>query len=77
MPRVKLSFWLGELAPGDEIEVTDDELRVLQRDGRVAEVLEEPQAANEQATAQPQPGPEATDAAQPEPAPEPSGRKRR
>lgn len=39
MPRIKLAFWHGDHKPGDEIEVNEDELAALRRDGRVAEVL--------------------------------------
>ena len=39
MPRIKLAYWHGGSAPGDEIDVTGDELAALQRDGRVAEVV--------------------------------------
>lgn len=53
MPRIRLAYWLGELAPGDEIDVTDEELKPLQRDGRVAEVLDEPTAPTQPAPVQP------------------------
>jgi hypothetical protein len=39
MTRIRLAFWHGTHQPGDEIDVTDDELATLQRDGRVAAVL--------------------------------------
>ncbi|MFJ1657159.1 hypothetical protein [Streptomyces anthocyanicus] len=39
MPRIELAAWHGGRAPGTEVEVTDDELRDLVRDGRVAKVL--------------------------------------
>lgn len=42
MPRIRLAFWHGSHQPGDELDVTDDELRELRRDGRVAEVLGAP-----------------------------------
>jgi hypothetical protein len=66
MPRIKLAYWHGERNPGDEVDVTDEELRQLTVDGRVAEVLAAP------APAEPE-------QAQPESVPEPAetGRKRR
>lgn len=39
MPRIKLAYWHGSHKPGDEIDVSADELAGLHRDGRVAEVL--------------------------------------
>lgn len=39
MPRIRLSFWHGDHVPGDVIDVDDEQLRALKRDGRVAEVL--------------------------------------
>lgn len=39
MPRIELAAWHGGRAPGTEVEVTDDELRDLVRDGRVAKVV--------------------------------------
>lgn len=39
MPRIKLAFWHGDHNPGDELDVNDEELAGLRRDGRVAEVL--------------------------------------
>jgi hypothetical protein len=76
MPRIKLSTWYGDKAPGDEIDVDDAKLKALKRDGRVAEVLD-PGAGG---VAQPEPAvavsetgtPEAVEAAPPE-----TGRKRR
>lgn len=75
MPRIRLANWLGDHKPGDEIDVSDTELANLTRDGRVAEVVEEPSkkpamVAHEDApTAEPEPD-------QPEAAVE-TGRKRR
>lgn len=40
MPRVRLAYWHGKHAPGDEIDVDGEQLRHLQRDGRIAEVVE-------------------------------------
>ncbi|MFG3476476.1 hypothetical protein ACGF3K_14590 [Streptomyces sp. NPDC047980] len=77
MPRIRLAYWHGSNKPGDEVDVSDDDLRDLQRDGRVAEVLEPAHAEAEPAPEpQPEPGPEAVDAAQPDGAASP-GRKRR
>lgn len=39
MPRIKLAFWHDGHLPGAEIDVDDDMLKALRRDGRVAEVL--------------------------------------
>jgi len=39
MPRIILAYWHGEHGPGDEIDVSDEDLAALQRDGRVAEVV--------------------------------------
>lgn len=39
MPRIRLAYWHGDNKPGDEVDVTDEELQALQRDGRVAAVL--------------------------------------
>lgn len=39
MPRIKLAHHTGDHGPGDELDVTADELHALARDGRVAEVL--------------------------------------
>ena len=45
MPRIRLAYWHGRHKPGDEVDVSDDELRDLTRDGRVAEVLQAPAQA--------------------------------
>jgi len=39
MPRIRLAHWHEGHLPGDEIDVDAEELRGLQRDGRVAAVL--------------------------------------
>jgi len=39
MPRIRLAHWHDGHAPGDEIDVDDDLMRSLQRDGRVNAVL--------------------------------------
>lgn len=68
MPRIKLAHWHGGHAPGEELNVTDDDLRALERDGRVAEVVK-----TEPAQTAPAPAVELDAEA---PAPE-TGRKRR
>lgn len=77
MPRIKLAFWHAGRAPGEEVDVCDTDLAALQRDGRVAAVLEPP------ATAAPAPAVEPQQV-QSAPAPEPAveaesqpGRKKR
>lgn len=39
MPRIRLAHWHDGHLPGDEIEVDAEQLRGMQRDGRVAAVL--------------------------------------
>jgi hypothetical protein len=68
MPRIKLAYWHGDHKPGDEIDVSDEEFAALQRDGRVAEVV--------QAPAEEPPVPQQEDEAQPEDSPS-AARKRR
>jgi hypothetical protein len=68
MPRIRLAYWHGDHQPGDVIDVSDEDLAGLTRDGRVAEVIEAP--ADEQLVPQQEGEP------QPESAPE-TGRKRR
>lgn len=63
MPRIKLAFWHGDHQPGDEVDVTDDELAGLRRDGRVAEVL----TSEPPAPADDKPAETTTDGAQPAP----------
>ena len=58
MPRIRLAYWHGPHAPGDEVDVTDEELKPLQRDGRVAAVLDEPAAAPQPAPVEPPAEPE-------------------
>ncbi|KAA6216389.1 hypothetical protein [Streptomyces filamentosus] len=75
MPRIKLAAWCGDQAPGDIVEVDDDTLKAMRRDGLVADVL-----ALEPADAlPPAPAEEAAAIGRPEPVvPEPQpGRKRR
>ncbi|MFJ3794935.1 hypothetical protein ACIPSJ_01465 [Streptomyces sp. NPDC090088] len=81
MPRVKLAHWHSGNPPGAEIDVTDQQLADLRRDGRVAEVLAtatEPSSAEQQDQAtQPEPPSEAEPASEaPEAAPAPRPRKR-
>ncbi|MDX5566918.1 hypothetical protein PYK79_31800 [Streptomyces sp. ID05-04B] len=71
MHRVTLSSWHDGQAPGTELDVDDDELAALRRDGRVAEarpyddggVLEPglTEAVNDTETAQPVTAPTDTD----------------
>ncbi|WP_326806646.1 hypothetical protein OHB04_02320 [Streptomyces sp. NBC_01775] len=45
MARIRLATWHGGHAPGEVVEVPDDQVPGLRRDGRVAEVVaDEPQA---------------------------------
>ncbi len=46
MTRVKLAHWHSGNPPGAEIDVSDQELADLRRDGRVAEVLAAPVEPN-------------------------------
>jgi hypothetical protein len=58
MARIRLAHWRDGKAPGEVVEVPDEELKALVRDGRVAEVIEgDPQAgpAPEAAVDAPQP----------------------
>jgi len=50
MPRIQLAYWHGVHAPGDEINVSAEDLAVLTRDGRVAKVLDAPPAAANEPT---------------------------
>ncbi|AYD81613.1 hypothetical protein SEA_KROMP_12 [Streptomyces phage Kromp] len=66
MPTIRLAHWHGGQPPGSVVDVTAEDLALLKRDGRVAEVLPdrpEPKAAPEHAAA---PAEEA--APEPEPA---------
>lgn len=40
MARIRLAHWHDGHNPGDEVDVPDDELPGLVRDGRVAEILD-------------------------------------
>ncbi|MCF2130113.1 hypothetical protein L1I79_27325 [Strepomyces sp. STD 3.1] len=85
MTAIKLAHWHNGRAPGARVEVTDEELAQLQRDGRVAEVLPneaEPDAPAGQPDAQPdeaapEPEPEAAAAEPDAEAPAKSSRRRR
>jgi hypothetical protein len=68
MPRIKLSTWYGDHAPGDEIDVDDAGLKALRRDGRVADVVQPAEA--------PAPADSPAEQATPEAAPETGRRKR-
>lgn len=65
MPRIRLAFWHDGHAPGEEIDVADDDLPALRRDGRVAQVLD-----TEEPTPAQQPPVQSETAAAPEPSPE-------
>jgi hypothetical protein len=67
MPSVELSYWHDGHNPGDVVEVSDEELAALTRDGRVARVVEDPDPAAEAA-----PVPEADPATAAQPQPQPS-----
>ncbi|MET9140575.1 hypothetical protein [Streptomyces parvulus] len=83
MTAIKLAHWHNGRAPGARVEVTDEELALLQRDGRVAEVLPDeavPEAPAEEPDAQPDeaaPEPEPAAAAAEAEAPAKSSRRRR
>ncbi|MBZ6258865.1 hypothetical protein KVH22_25450 [Streptomyces olivaceus] len=64
MHRIELAAWHDGRAPGTQTEVTEDELRDLVKDGRVAKVLA-PQDTTPPTTATP--APEAAVAAEPAP----------
>lgn len=68
MPRIRLAHWHAGHQPGDEVEVTGEELAALDRDGRVAALVDSPQPTPE-APSEPQ-------AAAEEKAPEKPGRRR-
>jgi hypothetical protein len=71
MPRIQLAHWHGQHRPGDELDVTAEELVAMRRDGRVAQVLDDtPQQAS---AAEPEETPaeplaEASEEPEPEPA---------
>lgn len=75
MPRVELSYWHRDHSPGDVVEVSEEELAALTRDGRIAQVLDDPAPAPE---ATPAPEADPASAAQPEvEAPAAEGRPRK
>ncbi|MBW1600896.1 hypothetical protein JJV70_02015 [Streptomyces sp. JJ66] len=43
MARIRLAHWYRGHVPGDEIDVADDEVKALERDGRVAAVIAAPE----------------------------------
>ncbi|GGU52621.1 hypothetical protein [Streptomyces lavendofoliae] len=52
MARIELAYWHDDKTPGDIIEVSDEDLQALIRDGRVARVLDDepmPEAPTEPA----------------------------
>lgn len=77
MPTIRLAHWHGGNPPGSEVDVSVEDLALLKRDGRVAEVLpDKPEAVAEHAAApaeEPVPEPAAAEAE----APAKSGRRRR
>ncbi|MEV5369010.1 hypothetical protein AB0N12_06555 [Streptomyces albogriseolus] len=44
MTTIVLAHWYDGRPPGSELDVDDDQLRRLRRDGRVAAVVEQPPA---------------------------------
>lgn len=42
MARIRLAYWHDGHQPGDEVDVADEDVASLVRDGRVAEVLTAP-----------------------------------
>lgn len=70
MPRIKLASWYGDKAPGEEIDVDEVTAKALRRDGLVAEVVVQPEAA----PSSEQPEAAVEEPAEPQPA---SSRKRR
>ncbi|MEU8555968.1 hypothetical protein AB0C80_18530 [Streptomyces anthocyanicus] len=83
MPMIRLAHWNGGKPPGSVVDVTDEDLALLKRDGRVAEVLPdkpEPEPAAEQPAApaeEPVPEPEPAAAETEAEAPAKSSRRRR
>lgn len=82
MPRIQLAHWHDGQAPGTELDVDDDQLRTLVRDGRVAALVEDTPAEPEPDGQAEPPEQAAAEEATPEPAPEAeepakSGRRRR
>jgi hypothetical protein len=76
MPRIKLANWYGDRAPGEEIEVDAANLKGLQRDGMVAEVL----GYEDGGVLEPGPSVAANETSEPEavePAPSAEGRRKR
>ncbi|MEU6376814.1 hypothetical protein [Streptomyces sp. NPDC046909] len=84
MHRVTLAHWHGGRAPGTEIDVDDDELRQLTRDGRVSTVTAVVTVESQETAATDVPGadhagaePPAAGAAEAEPAKAPPKSSRR
>ncbi|MDT6983759.1 hypothetical protein ACFSUJ_12295 [Streptomyces lusitanus] len=53
MTTIVLAHWYDGRPPGSELDVDDDQLRRLRRDGRVAAVVEQPPAEPPAAAAAP------------------------
>jgi hypothetical protein len=63
MARIELAYWHDDKAPGDIIEVSDEDLKALMRDGRVARVLDDESTPEAPAEPSPVPAAPATEAA--------------
>lgn len=70
MAHIRLASFYDGHSPGDVIEVADDMVRPLRRDGRVAAVVDAP-------APEPAPEPEPLSADEPEPEAVPSPKRRR
>ncbi|MFG2679178.1 hypothetical protein [Streptomyces sp. NPDC048392] len=83
MPTIRLAHWHDGHPPGSVVDVTDEKLALLKRDGRVAEVLpHKPEVVAEHAAAPaeepaPEPEPESAVAEAEAEAPAKSSRRRR
>ncbi|MET8818454.1 hypothetical protein EF913_28220 [Streptomyces sp. WAC04189] len=78
MPTIRLASWHDGRAPGATVDVTDEEMAQLQRDGRVAEVLpDKPEPEAEQPAGQAEEAAEPATAEAEAEAPAKSSRRRR
>ncbi|MFI1723940.1 hypothetical protein [Streptomyces sp. NPDC020489] len=77
MPRVTLAHWHDGRPPGTELDVTDDELRALKRDGRIAPAGDTPDPEPEPEAALEEAEPPAQDLPAEEPATEETPKRRR
>ena len=77
MPRIVLAHWHAGRAPGTELDVTDDELRQLLRDGRVAPATDGPVGAEPSPEPEAPAEPEAATAPEPADTPPPKSNRRR